>query len=406
MKKIFIIVMVIFSIEIYSESITLWHYWSLGLEEQLNVVAKNYEKKTGIEIKIRAVPMSALNTRYVMVVGEGKGEGPDVVLGVADWIGQFNAKEELVAPITNDITEEEKLEYIPYILEACELNGEIYGIPINYNILALVYNKKYVNEEPKTISELIEMSQKKMLENPDIFGLVYNNSNYYYQWPFVEGYGISPLDKNKMPTFNSKEQINAFSFARDLQEKYKIIPREINEEMAIAMFQEGYAAFLITGPWEMRNLLDSGIDFGVCKLPFIEETNRWPKPIIGPDILMISKKSKKKELAMDFLRYMTEDEVQIELFKSMQMLPVKRKIMESDEIKNSKIYDIVKGFVEQAQYATPMPRDPELNIGVWYYGAPVLGEILNTDVDINIIADDVQNKATRDVEEYHNINNK
>jgi len=396
--------LILLSTNTYSESITVWYYWSLGLSEQLKIVTENYEKQSGIEVKLREVPMSALNTRFVMVVGEGKGdgEGPDLILGVADWIGQFNAKEELLSPINEYVSEEMTLEFFPNILEGCLVGEKIYGLPINYNLLALIYNKKYVEKVPETMNELIDISKKTMKNNEDMYGLVYNNSNYYFHWPFVEGFGISPLNKDKQPTFNSKQQKEAFRYVRALQEEHKIIPRDLNEEMSLAMFQEGLAAFLIIGPWEMENLVESGVDFGVANIPLIDETNRWPKPIVGPDIMMLSKKSKKKKLAIDYMKYLIDDAAQMQLFTSGQMLPVKRKILENEKIKNSKIYSAVKGFINQAHYATPMPRDPELNIGVWYYGAPTLSEILNnSNSDIDELAEKVQEKALKDLEEYH-----
>lgn len=402
MKKIKLgfILYFLLNIIVYSEEIVLWNYWSLKLTEHLKNAISNFEKKTGHTVKVKDIPMGAMNTRFIIVVGEGRGEGPDVVLGLADWIGQFNEKEELLEPINQYFSEDKLMDFFPHTIEGCILNEKLYGLPINYNVLGLVYNKDLIKKVPETMDELIKTAKKITDEEEGIYGLVYNNTNYYYHWPFVQGFGISPLDKNKMPTFNTKEQIRAAEFIRDLQDKYKIIPREINEEMAIAMFHDGLAGFLITGPWEIMNLIESGINFGVTMIPFIEETKRWPTPIVGPDVLMISKKSKNKKISIELIEYLVSEEAQMEIYKSKQSLPVLKSVMEKDELKQSTWYEYVQGFIKQSNYGVPMPREPELNIGIWSNGAPALHEIITNGQNAKEVMEQAQKKGVESIEEY------
>ena len=98
------------------------------------------------------------------------------------------------------------------------------------------------------------MSQKK-----GVYGLVYNKRNYYYHWCWVTGFDGNPF-KNKKTTYNSVEQINAMEFAKSLEiGENAIMPADLNEEMAVAMFGNGKAGMIITGPWEINEFLKKGV---------------------------------------------------------------------------------------------------------------------------------------------------
>ena len=58
-----------------------------------------------------------------------------------------------------------KERYLNATLEAMTYQGNTYGLPLNYKVITLIYNKKLVPTPPKTTAELVAMAKK--LTNAD-----------------------------------------------------------------------------------------------------------------------------------------------------------------------------------------------------------------------------------------------
>ena len=50
--------------------------------------------------------------------------------------------------------------FIPTTLEAMTYRGTVYGLPLNYKVITLIYNKKLVPTPPKTTAELVAHGQE------------------------------------------------------------------------------------------------------------------------------------------------------------------------------------------------------------------------------------------------------
>ena len=53
-----------------------------------------------------------------------------------------------------------KERFLPTTLEAMTYRGTVYGLPLNFKVITLIYNKKLVPTPPKTTGELLAMSKK------------------------------------------------------------------------------------------------------------------------------------------------------------------------------------------------------------------------------------------------------
>lgn len=400
MKKIFFLVFLVLCVSSYGETIEVWHYYLKNLEKQLNAAARDYEVKSGNKIILKKVPMDVMNTRY-RVFAE-KGGGPDIIIGPADWIGQFNNQKglNLLVSLDNYVTEKKKNTFLPQAFEFCSYEKLIFGLPFGINNLALVYNKDLIKSAPKTTKEMIKKGKELMTQKKGVYGLVYNNRNYYYHWVWVTGFDGNPF-KNKKTTYNSVEQIKAMEFAKSLEiGENSIMPADLNEEMAVSMFGNGKAGMIITGPWEINEFLKKGINVGVAILPVVNETAERAKSIIGGDVLMISSNAKQIKLCYEFIDYLTSPAVQEIMFASRQFIPSVKSVYGYTSVKQSEIYPIVEGFMEQAKYSYVMPREPELMVGVWAYGNSFLGESFEGKRSIKNIADEIQHKAINALNEY------
>ena len=61
--------------------------------------------------------------------------------------------------------------FIPTTMEAMTYRGTVYGLPLNYKVITLIYNKKLVPTPPKTSGELVTVAKKLTDKKAGRFGL-------------------------------------------------------------------------------------------------------------------------------------------------------------------------------------------------------------------------------------------
>ena len=66
------------------------------------------------------------------------------------WIEAGNT----VEPIDFYVDEPLKKKYIPTTIEALTYRGSLWGLPLDYKVITLIYNKKLLASPPKTTAEL------------------------------------------------------------------------------------------------------------------------------------------------------------------------------------------------------------------------------------------------------------
>lgn len=167
----------------------------------------------------------------------------------------------------------------------------------------------------------------------------------------------------------------------------------------MTLFEEGLTPMIFGGSWITAELMKKNINFGIARIPFVTETNRWPTPFVGAEIVMISSKSKSKEKAYSFLKYFTSEENQIENIK-IGHLPSRTAVYENEIVKKSKIYEYIVGFKNQAEVGEPFPTAPEIVIAIWPFASMTVRRIINEEMSIEEALKDAQLKAEADIKKY------
>ena len=78
--------------------------------------------------------------------------GPDIVVGANDWV-PTGAKSGKLSPIT--LTAAVKARFNPTQLFDLTYKKSLYGVPIDVNNVAMIYNEKLVSSEPKTFGDMV-----------------------------------------------------------------------------------------------------------------------------------------------------------------------------------------------------------------------------------------------------------
>ena len=142
----------------------------------LREVAVRFVSEYGITVRIQELPFGDIRDNLAIVAPTG--EGPDIIVGAHDWLGQL-VTDGLIDPI--DIADES--EFLTSGLEAFTWGGQRYGIPYAIEAIGFVYNKDLAGEDGfQTFEELIEVGRKLKAEGK--YALVMPQPDPYHTFPF------------------------------------------------------------------------------------------------------------------------------------------------------------------------------------------------------------------------------
>jgi arabinogalactan oligomer/maltooligosaccharide transport system substrate-binding protein len=342
--------------------LVVWHAYRGAEKTAFEKVAKLYETKMagkGIKVTTLAIPYDAYADKITASVPRGK--GPDVFIYAQDRLGGWIESGKTVEPIGFYVDDATKNQFLPGMLDAMTYKGTIYGLPINYKSITLIYNKALVKKPPKTSTELVKLA--KSLTNADSgrYGLVYWYTNFYFHAALMNAFGGKVFDKDGKLVLDSPQTIASI---KQMMKWYKtdgIMPTEPSETLVSSMFNEGKAAMVFNGPWFIGEISPS-IDFGLAVLPTIDEAGGKPmRPWLTIEGAYVSASSKNKELAYDFAKFLTSEEAGLILSLEGRQLHTNAAIYKDKRVMNDVV---LKAFHDQLSSAEPMPNRAEMTM-VW-----------------------------------------
>lgn len=249
------------------------------------------------------------------------------------------------------------------------MNGHLYQVSDQIgNHLCLVYNKKFIKVPPKTMNELIEMGRQYVKDEdhdgfPDQYALAWNFVEPYFFFPFFSGYGGKIFDDHLNPQLNTESTVKAIELILRMRNVEKIIPRECNQDLAQSMFKENRALMVIDGPWSWSGYRDAGVDFGVARIPLIDETGLYPSPMVSPRGYSMNPNltSEQKAITIELLKYLTSRDVEIEIALNNVVIPSNKEAFNSPEVKSN---ELLQSSIDQMLVGQPLPVVTELR-AVW-----------------------------------------
>ena len=126
------------------------------------------------------------------------------------------------------------------------------------------------------------------------------------------------------------------------------------------LFQEGTIGAIINGPWFVSAAKESVPNLGIAPLPKLFD-GKQQSSFSGTRLLMISEFTEYPNAARLFAEFATSDEMLLNRYEMTNALPPVKALMEDPVIKND---PFVAPFLQQADYAVPMPSIPQMEY-VW-----------------------------------------
>jgi arabinogalactan oligomer/maltooligosaccharide transport system substrate-binding protein len=299
------------------------------------------------------------------------GEGPDIVIGAHDWLGELVSNGVLEPLDITGIADQ----FQDVAIDAFTYEGQTYGLPYAVENVALVRNTELVPDAPATFEEMVRVAtdyKAQWADDATYQGLALQvgpeGDGYHYQ-PILSAFGGYIFAQNPDGTFNpddlgldSPGAIDAATFLSE-EAAAGLLSADVTYDVMIDSFGSGKSAFAITGPWaltqEDNGFQATGVPYAVSPIP-AREGGDAPQVFVGAQGFMISSFSQQKDLARSFvLDFMSQESTQLALFEAGGRPPALTSAYE--QVKSD---PDIAGFGEAGATGIPLPAIPEMS-NVW-----------------------------------------
>jgi maltose/maltodextrin transport system substrate-binding protein/arabinogalactan oligomer/maltooligosaccharide transport system substrate-binding protein len=283
------------------------------------------------------------------------GEGADIIVGAHDWLGELVASG-IVAPIdlgakADDFTESS--------IQAFTYEGELYGMPYAVENVAFFYNPELVSDVPAGWDDVLALSREIQSSGSADYGFVRQEGDPYHFFPIQTAFGGYVFGQNPDGTYDANDvgidnegSIEAAQWL-DTAVEDGVVPAGVDWDTYHALFENGEAAMMITGPWALDRLNASGVPFEIANIP------GGGQPFLGVQGFMVSAFSENVPMATAFLtEFVAQTDPMFRIYELGGRPPAYEPALEMVEDEQ------LAAFGEAGVVGLPMPAIPEMS-AVW-----------------------------------------
>lgn len=318
-------------------------------------MADEFLAEYGVELVVEDLGV-VQDIRSQVIIAIPAGEGPDIFIGVHDWLGAL-VDSGLVAPL--DIGDKAD-EFVGSALQAFTYtDGNLYGVPYATENLGFFYNTELVETPPTTWDEVLEIGRTLQDEGLAQYAIAIGGDPGYNALPIQTAFGgyVFGTDDNGAWNPNdvgldSEGMVEAVSWMTAAVDE-GLMPDTTDYETAHSLFETGQIPFLMAGPWALDRIRASGVPYAVTSFP--DEG----APFLGVQGFMVNAFSENILLAQAFLtEFVATEETMQKLYETglrpSAYTSVLAKTADPD----------LKAMGEAGANAIPMPNIPEMG-SVW-----------------------------------------
>lgn len=314
----------------YATELSFWHHTYPPAEEFIKKKAVEYTAKhPDLTITLHDDPHGDYEVKLLASIAAGN--PPDIV-NVLDYLFPLYAGKGILASVdlaAFGVKSDADLQamYMPKALSGLTIDGKTYGVPEEFNTLALFLNKKHFSDIgldatkpeswPKTWADLFSLAGKlQKTEGGKTkrvgFNWVWNLDPYWYAQqysPILEQYGCKVIGDDGKAAINSDACVAAFTDTWQKLVTSKLGGPDlatVNPVNALQDFSEGRQSMAIAGIWAPPLYSDEvKKDYVVAPLP--QKDPASPHTLLNSYALAVTAASKHQKEAWDFLSFLTAD---------------------------------------------------------------------------------------------------
>ncbi|MGC4001374.1 MAG: extracellular solute-binding protein [Anaeromyxobacter sp.] len=333
------------------------------------VASYNARPEAKAQVRVVAVPFDAFSDKISAAVPRGK--GPDIFIYPQDRLGGWVDTGNTVEPIDFYVTDEVRARFPAPALAALTYRGQLWGLPLNYKALALIYNRKLLPQPPRTTAELEALARKLTRKSAGRYAFAFPYGEPYYYAPLINGFEGGVLDAKGQATLDLPGNVKAF----ELLMRWKRagwLPEEASPSLITSLMNEGKLAMAFSGPWMLSEIAPE-VDVGVAPLPSLSEHGGKPmRPWVTVEGAYVSAGSANKEAAFDFISYLTDLEAARVMALQGRECPVNSQVWQDEAVGQDPVLSV---FHRQGEVGVPMPNLAEMTL-MWPRLTKAGGEIL------------------------------
>ena len=292
-------------------TIEILHYFGVRDQQQAlsEVVTAFQQSNPDIKVRLTLVPFGELLGRTLQTAAVHR---PPAIAALDNPDVLRAAKAGVLADIFPSLSQFPDWKNIyDEVKKTISDRDHVYGIPIGSNGVGLYYNKKMfsdagIQEPPKTWDDLIQ-SAKRLTKAP-VYGIAFpaiNTEDCTGTWEaFLWSNGGSLL------YLGSDQAKQALKLWVDLVQNGYASRDVLNWSGGDVadQFIGGRTAMMVSGPWMLRAVKRSGLDYGIVPIP-VPKTGEAPVVALGGEVWCVMKNDKKIEsAALKFIAFAQEPE--------------------------------------------------------------------------------------------------
>jgi arabinogalactan oligomer/maltooligosaccharide transport system substrate-binding protein len=358
--------------------LVVWHAYRAAEKAAFEKVVEAFAKSPaakGLKVSTLAIPYDAYADKISAAVPRGK--GPDVFIYAQDRLGGWIEAGKTVEPIDFFVDKATRDRLLPGMIDAMTYKGSVWGLPINYKMPTLIYNKDLVKTPPKTTGEMIALAKTLTNAQSGRYGLAYWYTNFYFHSALMNAFGGSVFDKDGKLTIDSPATIASLHQMMTWYQKDGVLPTEPSEALVASMFNEGKAAMVINGPWFVGDI-DKKINVGFAPLPVVDAVGRPMRPWMTIEGAYVAASSAHKDAAYELVKYLTSEEAGLVLAIEGRQLHTSKAIYANPKVSGD---PVLRAFREQLENAVPMPNRPEMTM-VWSPATTAMNKIVKGNASV------------------------
>lgn len=357
-----------------NEPVTLkfasWGVSEAATKEALEAMAAKYtELHPNVKIEYVGIPFGDIKQQTFVMAASGN--APDIIQTFTAWFPTYAASD-IIVPLDDLLGEEYVNDLFPSYKEDYSYNGNLMGVPWAPSPYILYWNKELFKKAglpdraPETHEEMLEFARALSKLKTDQGEQVYGMGEATEKLPIngmialrnIYAFNGSIFDKDGKVNVNTPEVIDALKYYETLVDeglspqgaKLKDL-RNLFSIGRLGMYADGYY-----GKAVFRNLSGQGEAFdSVWGAAIIPKNKNGKSVSIGEAHgLVISKDSKNKEAAADFIKFLS-DEAMISLYHQKVGAMTSRKSISTLPEFNSTELD--KVLTEQMNHIKPLPKN-------------------------------------------------
>ena len=330
--------------------ITVWH-WMTDRDSTFQELAKKYEEKTGIKVIFELYAPSDVYSQKVRAAAQGANL-PDIfgILGEKrDFASFIKAGRvlDLTTAMQANMAEWQKsfFDQAVAVNEFAEGNSYgvrpgIYGVPIDIMTIQMLYNKDLFKEmglnpdkPPQEWEEFLNIGAK--IKEKGLNGMMSGWGEAWMIDCFANNYAFNIMGKDKVlatirgeVAYTDPDWIRVFTLFKEMKDAGLIAPNVVTmvNKTAEHLFANNKAVFAFNGSWcvNVYKGMNANLSYGIMLPP--RATDKFPMAIWGGagSSFMVNARSKNKEEAVKFLRWLTASEQQVYLAEATNNLPANK----------------------------------------------------------------------------------